>query len=319
MASIFHAAVRLAKGRRHPAARTDEEQPQPPPSVMVPSTYGGYTLPAQSQFNGTAPLSTTEDPLTLFRLMIGITRSPDLGYESPTRPAENIGLYARVVHSEQTAKDSYKVFSVLINACYFLQIVIAAALTALGAANADNKAITAFGAFNTIIAGFLTYLKGSGLPGRLKYFGNEWKKIREFIEQRERDFSHENCTLDVYEVVETIRGMYADTKRDIELNTPDSYNSMTNHAKAMGGGGVDPKKAEEVAGKLRSLDETVRKLKSKVETTVSDVKEGAHGIHNEGKRTIQELRDLEKSAKGGIELKGDLEIRAVVDEKGRGS
>lgn len=288
---------------------------------MAPSTFGGYTLPAQSQAHGTSPLSTTDDPLALFRLMIGITKEPTLGFESPVRPAENIGLYARVVHSEQTAKDSYKVFSAVINACYFFQIVIAAALTALGAANANNKAITAFGALNTVIAGFLTYLKGSGLPGRLKYFGNEWKKIREFIEQRERDFSHETCTLDVYEVVETIREMYANTKRDIELNTPDSYNSMTNHARALGGGGggvgVDPAKAEEVAGKLRSLDETVRKLKSKVETTVHEVKEGAHGIHDEGKRAVEEIRALEKTVKGGVEVKGDLEIRATVDEKER--
>lgn len=61
----------------------------------------------------------------------------------------------------------------MINACYFLQIIVAAALTAMGAAGTSSQAITAFGAINTIIAGFLTFLKGSGLPGRLKYYGNE--------------------------------------------------------------------------------------------------------------------------------------------------
>jgi len=114
-----------------------------------------------------------KDPLTFFRLMLGIQTWPYLGFTisgpQGTRPAANIGLYARVVHSEQKAKDSFKVFSIVINGCYFLQIVIAAALTALGAARASSGAVTAFGALNTVIAGFLTFLKGSGLPGRFKY------------------------------------------------------------------------------------------------------------------------------------------------------
>lgn len=85
-----------------------------------------------------------------------------------------------------------------------IQIIVAAILTALGAGQSSYTAITAFGALNTIIAGFLSYLKGSGLPGRLKWQQNEWKKIREFVEQRERDLSREGCTLDVYELVAVI-------------------------------------------------------------------------------------------------------------------
>jgi len=253
--------------------------------------------------------SVVNDDLTLFRLMVGISTPPHLtGTSSTTRPADNIGLYARVVHSEQTAKDNYKVFSAVINACYFLQIIIAAALTALGAANADNKAITAFGAFNTIIAGFLTYLKGSGLPARLKYFGNEWKKIREFIEQRERDFSYSGCTLDVYEVVDLVREMYANTKRDIEMNTPDTYNSVTTQRHDPSPSrplpGVDPAKADEVAKKLRKLDDTVRKLQSHVEKTVDDVQDKAQVIHDEEKKMAAELRALGKAVipgSGGLD------------------
>ena len=79
-----------------------------------------------------------------------------------------------LVDNEIKQKKQYKLFSRLINSCLGLQIVVAAALTALGAANGSRSAVTVFGAVITVIAGFLTYLKGSGLPGRLQYFQHEW-------------------------------------------------------------------------------------------------------------------------------------------------
>lgn len=288
----------------------DEEQG----AGAAPATesFATSSITAQGALSNTYPTVTvTNDDLTLFRLMLGITAHPNLGFEtSRSRPADNIGLYARVVHSEQCAKDSYKVFSAIINACYFLQIILAAALTALGAANADNKAITAFGAINTVIAGFLTYLKGSGLPARLKYFGNEWKKVREYIEQRERDFSHEGCILDVHEVVETVRKMYDSTKREIEINTPDSYNSMTNmrHGDKGSGSGVD---APAVQEKLKSLDSTVQKLKESVEKTEAGVKGAAYTIHEEGKHVMDDMKKLGHSLH---EEKERME-RSLRDEK----
>lgn len=288
----------LASKRRRAKPRVDEEQTAAVPSVTMPRTLGGYPqYPPPSQVQPPGPpagppshLAANNERLALFRLMLGITTTPDLGgfrdnsrpAARPTaRPADNIGLYARVVNAERKAKSNYKVFSTIISACYFLQIIVAASLTAMGAASADNKAITAFGAINTIIAGLLTYLKGSGLPARLKYYGGEWKKIRELIELRERDFAHpDGCALDVYDVVEGIRDMYNHTKRDIEMNTPDGYNSVTAGMRSAGSGGgigiaVDSAKADQVAGKLRSLDETLRSLKSRVEKTVHHVQDAA--------------------------------------------
>jgi hypothetical protein len=145
-------------------------------------------------------------------------------------------MYNRVVHREQQAKRSYKFASVLINSCLGLQIVVAAALTALGAANSSHRAVTAFGAINTVIAGLLTYLKGSGLPNRIRYYENEWKQVREYIEQRERDFSRPDCNLDVYEVVRVIEAMYEEVKADVRTNTPDNYVSVGDiRARAMAG------------------------------------------------------------------------------------
>ncbi|TPX17933.1 uncharacterized protein E0L32_011996 [Thyridium curvatum] len=325
MASFMSSVMRLAFKRHPPEGRLDEEHAAATAgSVGMTSTLGGATFAPsqQTQHGGGGGIiypstASDDDPLTLFRLMLGITASPHLGFSAHgpagTRPAPNVGLYARVVHSEQKAKDSYKVFSVVINACYFLQIIVAAALTAMGAAAVNSKAITAFGAINTIIAGFLTFLKGSGLPGRLKYFGGEWKKIREFIEQRERDFSRRGCGLDVHETVALIEAMYANTKRDIEMNTPDSFNSVSNiqvnSPTRIGLGvepphkiaGVDVSKIEGIMGKLKSLDGTIGNIKSRIEKKGHDVNEAAHQLQDDEKRAEEELQRLGKSIEAGIE------------------
>jgi F0F1-type ATP synthase membrane subunit b/b' len=135
--------------------------------------------------------------------------------------------YNRVCHREAQAKRGYKFATLFINGCLGLQVIVAAALTAMGAANSNHRAITAFGALNTVIAGILTYLKGSGLPNRIRYYEQEWKRVREFIEQRERDFSRQDCRLDVDDVVTTIEAMYEQVKADIQTNTPDSYISVS--------------------------------------------------------------------------------------------
>jgi hypothetical protein len=78
-----------------------------------------------------------DDQLNLFRHLTGITSHPSmahshLGDESGARPAANLGIYARVVHNERDSKIGYKYFSWLINGCLGLQIIVAAALTAMG-------------------------------------------------------------------------------------------------------------------------------------------------------------------------------------------
>ena len=104
----------------------------------------------------------------------------------------------------------------MINFCLGLQNILAAALTALGASDGSGTADTVFGALNTILAGFLTWLKGSGLPNRLKYFRHEWAKLRDYIEVRERDLSSAHNNIGIHEEVAIIRGMYEEIQADIE-------------------------------------------------------------------------------------------------------
>lgn len=91
----------------------------------------------------------------------------------------------------------------------------------MGAAGASRSAVTVFGAVNTVIAGVLTFLKGSSLAMRYQYYNTEWKRIREFIEQRERDFSRPDCNLDLYAVVNTIEQMYQEIKYNLEQSRPE--------------------------------------------------------------------------------------------------
>lgn len=232
------------------------------------------------------------------------------------RAAPNLGIYNRVCHRESQAKRGFKLASFLINGCLGLQVIVAAALTAMGAANTNHVSITAFGAINTVIAGILTYLKGSGLPNRIRWAENEWKKVREYIEQRERDFSRPDCRLDMYEVVQVIESMYEEVKADIQNNTPDAYISMSdlrNRGQPMnpqiprlqsmlqGAQSQGQSKLEElelkyghkVADFLESLahkeEERLKKLESEVEATRGRVVQAGQNAMQTGKDWEKEM------------------------------
>lgn len=176
--------------------------------------------------------------LTEFRHYLGIVNDPELAGGNGRKP--NMGIYQRVCKQEEGYKKSYNWFSWLINSALGLQIIFAAALTALGAGNGPRSAVTAFGALNTIIAGFLTYLKGSGLPNRFKYYKEELTKVREYIEQREREFSRGDINVDIRAECATIADMYEAVRRDIEVNTPEAFVSRTKESGiGRGNGSVD--------------------------------------------------------------------------------
>ena len=162
--------------------------------------------------------------LAIFRAMTGINTEYGLTIlEGVNRPVSNVGIYTKVVRHEKQAGREYKFFRLLINTCLGVQLIVAAALTALGAGNGPRAFVTAFGAINTVIAGFLTYLKGSGLPNRKRYYLNQWGKLRQHIEQREREFCIDGTDLDVEEEIMRIEAMYDEVMDDIEANTPESY------------------------------------------------------------------------------------------------
>ncbi|CAO1598358.1 hypothetical protein XANCAGTX0491_002127 [Xanthoria calcicola] len=171
--------------------------------------------------------------LTKFRHMTGIDTPPTLHNKDPKRAGRNQGIYTRIVLEERKCTYQYYLMSSIINAAFMGQIIIAATLTALSAAAGPHIAITILGSANTVIAGIQTYLKGQGLPNRLKQYQFGLRKLREYIEDRERDFSHEDCKLDVDHVIADVSAMYQAVRQTAEDNTPDTYLPMEGAGKKL--------------------------------------------------------------------------------------
>lgn len=145
----------------------------------------------------------------------------------------------------------------MINACLFLQIVFASALTALGAANGSHTPIVIFGAANTVVAGILSFTKGQGLPNRLQQYQHTLRKVREYIEQRERDFSQLGCKLDLNNEIRIIVEMYETARQNDENNDPSTYNNPVSVCSAKGKS--DPEDIEKMAmHQLGNFASTIR-------------------------------------------------------------
>lgn len=165
------------------------------------------------------------DRLNVFREQVGISDVIELGPPSSRRPATNIGIYNRVAKEEHKAKLQYYASALVINACLLSQVIFASALTALGAGKGSHTQITALGAANTVIAAILTFTKGSGLPNRLRQYQCTLRKVREYIEQRERDFAQLDYQLDVDHEMKLIKGMYEQARQNDENNDPGTYHN----------------------------------------------------------------------------------------------
>ncbi|KAI9699822.1 MAG: hypothetical protein M1836_002857 [Candelina mexicana] len=174
--------------------------------------------------------------LIKFRHMTGIDTPPTLLQNKTSdnkRAARNLGVYARIVSEERKATYEYYIMSLIINASFLGQIIIAASLTALSAAGGPHLIITILGSANTVIAGIQTYLKGQGLPNRIKQYQFGLRKLREYVEDRERDFSHEGCKLNVDDVIADVSAMYQAVRQTAEDNKPDTYLPMEGAGKKL--------------------------------------------------------------------------------------
>ena len=159
--------------------------------------------------------------LLKFQNLVGIC-SPDVmrANSRVARPAPNQGVYKRTVDAEAKIKLQYTISNFMVNTFYMLQIIVGAALTALGAAKGPASAVTFLGAVNTVIAGLLTYMKGQGLPMRLEQNLHLLRTLREHIETREREFFQPDCALDVDEEVDRVTRMYQEVRQTEQDNAP---------------------------------------------------------------------------------------------------
>lgn len=111
------------------------------------------------------------------------------------------------------------------NACLFIQILVAASLTGLGAFN-DHRARTAtifLGAINTVIAGLLTYFKSRNQPNRARQFRNDLAGLVDQLDDAEANFQNPEFTGNVNDEIEKIRAAYQQARADAQANYPDLW------------------------------------------------------------------------------------------------
>ncbi|GAO18310.1 hypothetical protein UVI_02033010 [Ustilaginoidea virens] len=97
------------------------------------------------------------------------------------------GLYREVVSHKYRFYYLFHLTSILRATLMILQLLIGAALTALGSMSLeDGRPITVLGAVNTVIAGLLALLHNSGLPDRYRSdmagFEEIEDRIKEFLD-----------------------------------------------------------------------------------------------------------------------------------------
>lgn len=87
------------------------------------------------------------------------------------------GLYRSVLLSRTISQYQYLSSSLIFNLSLVLQVLLGAAITALGSSDTHSIAVTISAATNTVIAGLLALMHNSGLPGRYKSDWNEFEEL----------------------------------------------------------------------------------------------------------------------------------------------
>lgn len=152
---------------------------------------------------------------------------------------------------------------------------------------------------NTISAAFLTFLKGSGLPNRFKYYQDELSKLRWQIEQRERDFWMGNGkVMDPLEEVAIIEQMFERIQVDIESSTPDRFlsaskqnppNGPLDYPSAMGRG-VSRRASQFESDSRGAVDQMERRImatRQGLESRATDLKQDVEKQANDMKRGVE--------------------------------
>ncbi|PNS21704.1 hypothetical protein CAC42_1558 [Sphaceloma murrayae] len=106
---------------------------------------------------------------------------PSLPPPLPTSPHRDT-LYQRVLRRRRSQNIVYLFTASLANTLLLSQVVLGAALTALGASQSSHVLITVFGAANTIIAGLVAYLKSRGQPMRARMYREDLERLVDEME-----------------------------------------------------------------------------------------------------------------------------------------
>lgn len=166
-------------------------------------------------------------------------QQPDIGKTALQAYAAAIGVDAEQGFKGERSFDArvrrelryhtaqYWFVACLANGLLWMQILIGAALTALGATRTrgGQTAIIYLGAANTVIAGFLTYFKSRAQPLRARQYRQALRSVRNNIDEKAAELVGKP-TADGKAAAEAIFKQYNDAIKDAEANYPDLWVSL---------------------------------------------------------------------------------------------
>ncbi|KAF1989348.1 hypothetical protein K402DRAFT_317912, partial [Aulographum hederae CBS 113979] len=180
------------------------------------------------------------DPHHHFCLLVGATPS-HLPPGAPAPQPAHSSLYKRAIRQKRSQNCTYLFTAALSNTLLLTQVMLGAALTALGASESSHILITVFGALNTVIAGLVAYLKSRGQPMRSRMYRDDLERVVDEIENSEIMWLGISRNVHGYDEVDpeqvTVRSevarltrLYDRAVRNNTMNNPDMY---------MAGGGFE--------------------------------------------------------------------------------
>ncbi|KAI8962921.1 hypothetical protein F5Y11DRAFT_320843 [Daldinia sp. FL1419] len=215
------------KSSKAPASPQKPSIPNPTPTDPAPIksiTSLSWGAPA-----GLAIRGPNDENLVIFRKALGINYTRETTESGTLEEGRKsaVGIYKNVIYTQQKKAVQNALLTALLYLCYFAQIVIGAALTAIGPQSARYETIvTVLGAINTVLAGLLALIKGSGQPQRLEKDRVGFRRLQDWIEETEALLAVGVIGRDRKEVgllVESAFKRYNAAKVSVENNSPDFY------------------------------------------------------------------------------------------------
>jgi hypothetical protein len=200
-----------------------------PPASVINSLQGKEASSVQEQPQKFTRLS-PEDLAIVCQAVGGVADDEHyalLRPKSTVYPPKGLpdGLYRDSIRSRTVSQYQYFFVAAFFNLSLILQLLLGAALTALGS-NAKNKdmLITLLAAGNTVLAGLLALMHNSGLPDRYKKDWNEFDNVESYIKElMETGIVRDGMDRD--EVIEHCFEMYRKAKNTVAKNKPAAYAS----------------------------------------------------------------------------------------------
>lgn len=220
--------------------RTEENTiptPETPGPGRLPKVDSSAPLPWGAPA-GLAIRAPNDENLVIFRRALGIPSCKGSRWGKDARALEEgddrrkqrrcgTGVYGSVLRAQDHKRTRHVLLDGLLYSSHFAQVMIGAALTALGpTAGRHAVLITVLGAVNTVLAGLLALVKGQGLPERLKKDEAEFRKLRDWIEETDSLLAVGvlgRSRKEVGYLVELAFKKYNAVKASEENNRPDSY------------------------------------------------------------------------------------------------